>query len=402
MDVRRLGWVVVFTGVAVAALGLVSLGEWDALARALDPIDLGIRFDVFDPATDWFAAFYSDDHARLQQWALVVLAVAVGGLVLSSKWPLLGSGLVTASLWSCIALAVLYVRYVMVVGRLGTLCGPPGVVRTAHDFIDVREFAVLFSVVAASALWVRLRSRDALISGASLVVMMSAALWLGAFEARVVIIVTAFFSFALARWFEATVPRNAVALSVPLFIAGAWSTAAIAHDTRAVEGFQSGHRKMLERDGFFTASRCGEASFAPTFGTYDGDVTLFGRTYDGPIDSAAYEHLSELRAQMVELVGEPEMPVPYAINVAARRDFALADFFAVLRGFSRLEGHADFVTLLFLQDEEAPLWTRASIHQHTCGLHVRISDEGRRESEFENFEALFNAAAKGGLTLSVR
>lgn len=403
MDVRRVGWVVVFTGVAMAALGLVSLGEWAPVARALHQTDVAIRYEQVDDLTSAFGELYDDDERSLQRVGLVTLAIAVAGLMLSRKFPRLGGAAVALSLMTSVAFVVWFVRYGIALGEgARTHCGPFVVVPTAHDFIQVRQFAVLFSFVAVAALWRLVRSREALISGALMVVMFSVPLWLEAFEARVVIIAAAFFSVALTRWFEVAVPRFGMVLMVPLFVAGAWSTVVVAHDARAAEALVEGHRSGLwwrESEGVttFAAERCEETPLTPMVHTHE-EISISGRAYQTPLDA------TKVTEQFEDLITQREALGIYGLismNIEADRQLSLADFFAVIRGFHRVKSSTDFVTLTFMRTLDDPLWSRPSMHAHNCGLQVVMSEDGLRERDFANFEALFDAAARGGLKLSV-
>lgn len=402
MHVRRVGWVVVFAGIAMGALGLVSLGEWAAVAWQLHAVDVVIDFERADTLAELLPFNWHDD-VWLQRAGLVTVAAAVGGLLLSWKFPRAGAALVFAGLISSVVLALLYVGWSMTVGTNAvTNCGPDVIVPTAHDFIDVRRLAVLVSLVAAAALVRWGRSREALISGAVLLVMVSAPLLLEAFEARVVIIASAFFAFSLTRWFEVDVQRFAVALSIPVFIAGAWSTVVVAHDARAAEALQEGHESGLwwhasEGVTTFVTERCEETPLTVFARTHDG-FFVFPRQFWSPVDAAIVTEAYE------EVVTQRESLGAYgdiSMNIEADRELSLADFFALIRGFHRVEATTNFVTLTFMRQMNDPLWSRPSIHAHTCGLRVQLSADGLRERDFANFEAVFEAASRGGLKLSV-
>lgn len=164
------------------------------------------------------------------------------------------------------------------------------------------------------------------------------------------------------------------------------TTVVLDHDERLVSTFGDDHRNHLDvnrRGTALTAERCEAVELAP----------LFHAERSRPVDAeATYQSFSELMLEREEL----GVRKPVSLNFEADRNVKLSDFFNVLRGFKRIEKRTDFATILFVKVGEASVWSRPSMHAHTCGLKVLISDDGLREGDFANFEELFSAAARGG------
>lgn len=394
----RVAWVLVFAGVAMAALGLDALGAWWNLAQRLHEADLSIAYDETD-LLDRFAGAYSDEPERLAFGGWATLGVAVLGAVLSVKARRLGAGVVLLAATAGSALVVGYVGYKLVLGHGGTWCGPaPLWMRWADDFVDVKQFAAALALILAATLCLWMRSREGLIAAAVCAAVMAAPALLDASTVVVVVLVT--LGIALSWWFETPPPTAVLLVAVVFGALGGWASASIRHDSRSVAAFEDGHislfGEMFEPQLYHVAARCEPVALAPMLHS-DGALYLFGRGSD---DEAS---LSKVFEEVVQARLDLHLPEkPFALNIEARRAMTVREFFIAVRALAHVTPHADFVTIVFPRRERAPIWTRPSWHDHACGLRVDLRDDGLTEADFVDFNALFEAAARGGLRVSTR
>lgn len=420
MHVRRVGWVVVFAGVAMAALGLASLGAWWDLSLRLHQSDLQVDYDrlpdeaLLHPLRQWSRGFSAEPFER--EVEIPDLALAITVLVTLIGWAVSvvsvrhGRVVMQTALVVGVIIVALHVRDWMTFGSPGIRCGPAPLPSTRTDFADVQVLGAQLGVLSGFVFVWSMRTVTSLFVATFGAVMLAAPLFFEAQAATAVILATAAAGATWAAMFQRRLPLFAVVTSVCAGGLGAAIMVVMQHDARLVARLGAAHERNLEatmvsdrfgrregqRDTRLTTERCELAPMAPLFSTHDGVSFMFG-DHPSPVDDEqVYSQLAKIVALREESGRDPRL----TINIEADSALPLADFFAVLRGFERTDT-LGYVTLVFLKIDEADVWSRPSRHEHTCGLKVLISDDGLREADFPSFEALFNAATRGGLRLRV-
>lgn len=205
-----------------------------------------------------------------------------------------------------------------------------------------------------------------------------------------------------SRFVSLLVLAVGVALSVP--------AVAVAHDER--HEFHDAPLVTTSAVRTVSAASCEPVELAVAVLVSPEEITISGRNMGAPndgekLEEPVFDSLHEKDQQYLDLCSQAGDIDCLAlskqrINLVVDETTPMPAVIAIGRAIARTRHHK--VDLITYRRSPGELWTRSTIHNHGCAVHMDLSNDGRPMSDFPDWPALVRAAdgAAGALRLSPR
>lgn len=185
---------------------------------------------------------------------------------------------------------------------------------------------------------------------------------------------------------------------------------AVAHDER----YEFHDTPLVTTSAVTTvsAASCEPVELAVAVLVSPKEITISGRTLGAPkdgenLEEPVFDALHEMDQWFLDFQSQTGDIDRFAlsnqrINFVVDQKTPMPAVIAIGRAISRTRHHK--VDLITYRRSPGELWTRSTIHNHGCAVHIDLSNDGRPMSDFPDWPALVRAAdgAAGALRLSAR